>query len=158
MKKLAFALLVFASCTKSATNNTQAAFISYTFADNKRTAELRDTLSDGRFLARVGGNDTYDTTHGYVLSAGLLMCEVPKIATGTYSYKAFSPAWPHPLRFFEWQYWDGTLLQPDSASVTLNISRYSNQTADGTFSVNFVNGAYYVRVTKGVFTNLPVTN
>lgn len=157
MKRLAIAYILFASCTKSATNNIpKTPYISYTFVDNKRPVELSDTLSSGNFSAQWGGNDTYDTTHGYVFSSGLLMFEVPKIESGTYGYKAFSPAWPHSLSFFDWQYWDGTFLQPDSANVTLNISRYSNKTADGTFSVNFLNATYYVKVTKGIFTNLPV--
>lgn len=151
-------MLLIASCSKKNSSEiAKAPYVSFTFADNKRPSGLADTLNDGRFFAVVGGNEANnDTTHGYVFSAGPVDFEIPALTSGTFTYEAFSASWPRPLGLDQWTNWDGTFLDPANISIIINIGRYSNRTADGTFSLTMSNGIAYVVITKGIFFNLPV--
>lgn len=164
MKRLAI-LFLLASCTKATNNIPKTPSVSYTFADNKMPNGANDTLADGSFSATAGGNTlSNDTSHGFVFFASgpngssiVLSYEIPQLTSGTYTYEAFSPSWPLPLGFFQWTSRDWVSLHPISAHVTVNFSRYSNKTADGTFSLNMSNGPTYVTITNGVFRDIPVT-
>lgn len=163
INSLPILLFVVLGCSKkNTTSPTGNAIVSFNYSDNKRSNFHADSIGGGRLFAQSGGNDVNDTTHGYVFSAAggngsavFITFEIPKLASGTFIYKAFSPSWPHPLGLDSWKFPDGTFLDPDSAHITFNLSRYSNGTSDGSFSVDLINGSFYAHVSGGSFANIP---
>lgn len=158
---LIFAVVVSGGCSKKHDSPSPGKpRVTFTFADNKRPNGLSVSIDDGEFAAVSGGNSNLDTTHGYMFSVaqtGLnLSFEIPVLSSGSYSYKAFSPTWPLPLRLDQWEHWDGTYLDPDQASISISFSKINASSVDGEFNLNFTNGTDSVKIANGSFSNIPV--
>lgn len=164
-KTVAICLLGFLAiaCSKKASNPYISPSISFIYADNEQPGGTSLSVAGGSFTSQYGGNDSYDTTHGYVFfvtgpsgSNKVLSFEISALISGTYSYAAFSTAWPHSLHFDSWVFVKGTYLDPVDATITVVFTRNSNNTVDGTFSLHFANGTDYLTITEGSFLNVPV--
>lgn len=142
--------------------------VSFTFKDGSGLS-LSDTSTNwsGEFKSVTGGNNgtNIDTTHGYVFSYSgykfqiFLSFEIPQLASGTYTYTAFSPAWPMYLHYDQWMSTNQTWIYTNSTTITIDISRYSKGSLDATFSLLFnspSDGANYISITNGKLLNVPV--
>lgn len=162
---LILCFLPFLACSKKDSSPpTQKASVSFNFIDNKSPSGMSISWEAGKFDFVSGGNtSSNDTTHGYIFSATgpngsnvSLSFEIPALQSGTYSYKAFSTAWPRPLGLDSWTGVTGIGLQPDTCRITVNFKRLSNSSADGEFSLSFTNGSQFVEISNGVFAAAPI--
>jgi hypothetical protein len=158
-------LLSILGCSKkNESSSSKISSVSFDYRDNKVTNGLSATINGGAISKVSGGNTAAnDTTHGYCFAVSgsngsylSLSFEIPRLQSGLYTYKAFSQSWPLPLGLDNWEFADGTMLQPDSASISINITRYSAGSVDGNFSVNFLNGSFFVSISNGAFSNIPI--
>lgn len=153
----------FLACSKHKADNSGAQpSIAFYYVDN----QIKDTMSaqlTGGYIQKgvdpLSGSVNYifhvDGPSGSTLHFSF---ETLSLSTNVFGLAAFSSGYPGPLTGYSWEYRDGTLLQPDSVIVDLNVDSDTLTAVSGAFSAYYRNGSFFASVMRGSFTNLPIRN